>query len=82
MTEARQVYKCNVCGNIVEVLDIGEGELVCCDEPMQLQAENTVDAGAREACAGDREDRWRREGEGRQRRASHGRRSIGSSGSK
>ena len=44
MTAARQVYKCNVCGNIVEVLDIGEGELVCCDEPMQLQAENTVDA--------------------------------------
>lgn len=44
MTEARQVYKCNVCGNIVEVLDSGEGELVCCDEPMQLQAENTVDA--------------------------------------
>jgi len=44
MTEARQIYKCNVCGNIVEVLDISEGELVCCDEPMQLQAENTVDA--------------------------------------
>lgn len=44
MTAARQIYKCNVCGNIVEVLDIGEGELVCCDEPMQIQAENTVDA--------------------------------------
>ena len=44
MTARRQVYKCNVCGNIVEVLDIGEGELVCCDEPMQLQTENTVDA--------------------------------------
>lgn len=44
MTKARQVYKCNVCGNIVEVLDVGEGELVCCGEPMQLQAENTVDA--------------------------------------
>ena len=44
MTARRQVYKCNVCGNIVEVLDTGEGELVCCDEPMQLQAENTVDA--------------------------------------
>ncbi len=43
MTTARQVYKCNVCGNIVEVLHIGEGELVCCDQPMQLQAENTVD---------------------------------------
>jgi len=44
MTARRQVYKCNVCGNIVEVLDSGEGELVCCDEPMQLQTENTVDA--------------------------------------
>jgi superoxide reductase len=44
MTAARQVYKCNVCGNIVEVLHNGEGELVCCGEPMQLQAENTVDA--------------------------------------
>jgi superoxide reductase len=44
MTATKQVYKCNVCGNIVEILDIGEGELVCCDEPMKLQAENTVDA--------------------------------------
>jgi superoxide reductase len=44
MTATRQVYKCNVCGNIVEILDVGAGELVCCDEPMQLQAENSVDA--------------------------------------
>lgn len=43
MTERKQVYKCNVCGNIVEMLDGGDGELVCCDEPMQLQAANTVD---------------------------------------
>jgi len=42
MTKRKQIYKCNVCGNIVEVLAAGEGELVCCDEPMQLQAENTV----------------------------------------
>ena len=47
MTERRQVYKCESCGNIVEVLDVGEGELVCCGEPMQIQAENTV---AREYC--------------------------------
>ena len=40
MTEAKQVYKCNVCGNIVEVLHSGEGELVCCDEPMELQSES------------------------------------------
>jgi superoxide reductase len=45
MTKAKQIYKCNVCGNIVEILDTGEGELVCCDEPMQLQAEHAVDEG-------------------------------------
>lgn len=39
-----QVYKCAVCGNIVEVLHVGGGELVCCGQPMQLLAENTVDA--------------------------------------
>ena len=44
MMERRQVYKCNVCGNIVDVLDVGDGELVCCGEPMQLQAEKTADA--------------------------------------
>jgi superoxide reductase len=43
-TERLQVYKCNVCGNIVEVLHAGVGELVCCNEPMKLQKENTVDA--------------------------------------
>lgn len=44
MTELNQIYKCNVCGNIVEVIHIGGGELVCCGEPMQLMQENTVDA--------------------------------------
>lgn len=44
MTDVRQVYKCNICGNIVEVLHAGAGELVCCGEPMELLAENTVDA--------------------------------------
>lgn len=44
MTELRQVYKCFVCGNIVEVLHEGAGELVCCGEPMKLFTENTVDA--------------------------------------
>jgi len=44
MTELREIYKCNVCGNIVEVLHAGKGELVCCGQPMQLQKENTVDA--------------------------------------
>ncbi len=44
MTVRLQVYKCEVCGNIVEVLHEGVGELVCCNQPMKLQEENTVDA--------------------------------------
>lgn len=40
-----QVYKCNVCGNIVEVLHVGGGELVCCGQKMGLLAEKTEDIG-------------------------------------
>jgi len=45
MTEKKQIYKCNVCGNIVEVLHEGQGELVCCGQPMQLFSEKDTDAG-------------------------------------
>jgi len=44
MAERLEVYKCELCGNIVEVLHGGKGELVCCGKPMVLQEENTVDA--------------------------------------
>ncbi len=44
MTSQLQSYKCDACGNIVEVLHNGEGELVCCGQPMKLFNENTVDA--------------------------------------
>jgi superoxide reductase len=44
MAEQLQVYKCDLCGNIVEVLHGGGGELVCCGQPMKLFKENTVDA--------------------------------------
>jgi len=44
MAEKLQVYKCEVCGNIVEVLHGGAGELVCCGEAMKLYEANTVDA--------------------------------------
>jgi superoxide reductase len=44
MAERLEVYKCEACGNIVEVLHGGGGELVCCGQPMALLAENTVDA--------------------------------------
>lgn len=44
VTQRLQIYKCEICGNIVEVLHEGVGELVCCGEPMKLFVENTVDA--------------------------------------
>ena len=44
MPERYEVYKCEVCGNMVELLDGGAGELVCCGEPMKLYVENEVDA--------------------------------------
>ena len=44
MTELLQVYRCKICGNIVELVHSGAGELVCCGQPMKLQTENTVDA--------------------------------------
>lgn len=43
MTEKLQVYKCEICGNIVEVIHEGPGELVCCGQPMTLLEEKTAD---------------------------------------
>jgi len=44
MTKKLEIYKCEICGNIVELLHEGKGELVCCGKPMKLFLENTVDA--------------------------------------
>jgi len=44
MTERLQVYKCEICGIMVEVLHEGKGSLVCCGKPMKLLVENTTDA--------------------------------------
>ena len=44
MTKLKEIYKCEICGNIVEVLHGGAGELVCCGQPMVQMVENTVDA--------------------------------------
>jgi superoxide reductase len=44
MPEIHQIYKCEVCGNIVEVMHGGKGELVCCGKPMKLFKEGAVDA--------------------------------------
>ena len=44
MTERLQIYKCEKCGNVVEVLHTGPGHLFCCGEEMKLYEANTVDA--------------------------------------
>jgi len=45
MTKKSQIYKCEICGNIIEVLHEGVGELVCCGQPMALLSEKTEDQG-------------------------------------
>ena len=44
MVKKLQVYKCEICGNMVEILNDAGGTLVCCGKPMTLLNENTVDA--------------------------------------
>ena len=44
MTEKMQIYKCEICGNIVEMVHGGKGSLVCCGQPMGLYKENSTDA--------------------------------------
>lgn len=45
MTEQKQIYRCNICGNMVEVVHIGTGRLVCCGQQMQLLEEKTEGTG-------------------------------------
>jgi len=44
MTKLNQVYKCELCGNMIEVVHASGGELVCCGQPMTLLEENITDA--------------------------------------
>lgn len=44
MAERRQIYRCETCGNVAEILHGGEGALVCCGKNMTALSENTVDA--------------------------------------
>lgn len=45
MTKLNETYKCNICGNIVEMVHAGAGQLVCCGQPMELVEEKTQDEG-------------------------------------
>lgn len=43
MASRSDVFKCNLCGNIVEMYNVGNGTLVCCNEDMVLLDEKTAD---------------------------------------
>lgn len=43
--ERHQIYRCKTCGNIMEVLNVGGGDMVCCGEPMELLVEKTEELG-------------------------------------
>lgn len=45
MTELNQVWKCNICGNIIAVVHKGADSLVCCGQPMELQQEKINEEG-------------------------------------
>jgi len=44
MKKLNEVYKCEICGNIVELINVGGGELVCCGQPMNLLKEKSEDS--------------------------------------
>lgn len=45
MTELNEIYRCNICDNMVEIVNASVGELVCCNQPMELLKERKTDIG-------------------------------------
>jgi superoxide reductase len=45
MTIKHQIYRCPICGNIIEVVHTGGGTLVCCGQPMELLDAKSQDVG-------------------------------------
>jgi superoxide reductase len=43
-TQLLNVFKCNLCGNMVEVVNAAAGALTCCNQAMELLQEQTADA--------------------------------------
>jgi superoxide reductase len=48
MTERNQIWKCEICGNIIDVVHSGVGQLVCCGQPMVLMESQYTEAGGYE----------------------------------
>ena len=45
MTKLNEIYQCSICGNVVEIVNDAQGQLVCCDKPMSKLEAKTQDAG-------------------------------------
>ena len=45
VTKLNQIYKCSICGNIIEITHVGGGTLVCCGKEMDLQLEKKQEEG-------------------------------------
>lgn len=43
--QPNQIYKCNICGNVVELVNVGGGQLVCCGQSMQALEPKSSDEG-------------------------------------
>jgi superoxide reductase len=48
MTNKSEVYKCEICGNVVEVLHEAAPDISCCGQPMKLQVEQNEEEGKTE----------------------------------
>ncbi|MCB8815853.1 desulfoferrodoxin [Desulfosporosinus shakirovi] len=44
MTNLRELYVCSICGNVIEVVNLGASSLVCCNKPMEKLEAGTKDA--------------------------------------
>jgi len=48
MTKLNELYKCEICGNVVSIIEAADGELVCCGKPMKLLEEQTAEQEGKE----------------------------------
>lgn len=48
MTHKLDIYKCSICGNIIEIMSPGKGELICCNKPMDLIEPKTAKSEGKE----------------------------------
>lgn len=48
MTQRLDLYRCSICGNIIQIMHEGVGELVCCNQPMEKLVPHQIDEEKKE----------------------------------